>query len=112
MRITIKNKSSGNGILIFETSPLEGACYNVWDSQRDQPRPPLSEYEQRRRAFANKTRDLFVQLVVRDGAACAKCGSTEKLTVDHIAPMIRGGSDDLSNLQILCKRCNSSKRDR
>lgn len=103
MRITIKNKSSGNGILIFETSPLEGACYNVWDSQRDQPRPPLSEYEQRRRAFANKT---------RDGAACAKCGSTEKLTVDHIVPMIRGGSDDLSNLQILCKRCNSSKRDR
>lgn len=40
------------------------------------------------------------------------CGLTEDLTVDHIHPLSRGGSDDLSNLQFLCQPHNSSKGDR
>jgi hypothetical protein len=31
--------------------------------------------------------------------------------VDHIVPRYQGGSDDLSNLQSLCFRCNAAKRD-
>ena len=31
--------------------------------------------------------------------------------VDHIVPSNHGGSDDLSNLQALCFRCNAGKRD-
>jgi len=31
--------------------------------------------------------------------------------VDHIVPRNQGGSDDLSNLQALCFRCNAGKRD-
>jgi hypothetical protein len=33
------------------------------------------------------------------------------LEVDHIVPRNQGGSDDLSNLQSLCFRCNAAKRD-
>jgi ATP adenylyltransferase len=33
------------------------------------------------------------------------------LEVDHIVPRNHGGSDDLSNLQALCFRCNAAKRD-
>ncbi len=33
------------------------------------------------------------------------------LEVDHIVPRNQGGSDDLSNLQSLCFRCNAGKRD-
>jgi hypothetical protein len=33
------------------------------------------------------------------------------LEVDHIVPRNHGGSDDLSNLQALCFRCNAGKRD-
>jgi hypothetical protein len=32
------------------------------------------------------------------------------LEVDHIVPRNQGGSDDLSNLQSLCFRCNAAKR--
>lgn len=31
------------------------------------------------------------------------------LTVDHVVPLARGGTNDLANLQVLCKRCNSAK---
>ena len=30
--------------------------------------------------------------------------------MDHIVPRNQGGSDDLSNLQALCFRCNAGKR--
>jgi len=69
----------------------------------------MTPLEERRRAFNRHSRDLFVRLVLRDGPACACCGTTEKLVVDHIVPISRGGSDDIANLQILCRRCNASK---
>ena len=34
------------------------------------------------------------------------------LTIDHIKPRRRGGPDVLSNLRVLCRKCNSSKKDR
>ena len=40
---------------------------------------------------------------------CRYCKSKENLTIDHKIPLSRGGTDDLSNLQCLCKRCNQIK---
>ena len=40
---------------------------------------------------------------------CRYCKSTENLTIDHKVPKILGGTDDISNLQCLCKRCNGMK---
>jgi hypothetical protein len=45
----------------------------------------------------------------RDGNACVFCGTTERLTLDHIIPRSRGGTDRLDNLQTACKRCNGLK---
>ena len=40
---------------------------------------------------------------------CRYCLATEYLTIDHKIPLIQGGTDKLSNLQCLCKRCNTIK---
>lgn len=49
------------------------------------------------------------EVFARDPHKCQCCGSTEHLTIDHIIPLARGGSNDLDNLQILCRSCNSRK---
>lgn len=40
---------------------------------------------------------------------CLACGSTEKLTLDHIVPVYLGGLTSPDNPQVLCAPCNSSK---
>jgi 5-methylcytosine-specific restriction protein A len=40
---------------------------------------------------------------------CFKCGSIKDLTTDHIVSKKNGGLDEWSNLQTLCRVCNSIK---
>lgn len=52
---------------------------------------------------------------LRDGQGnrCGVCASDLALTgthVDHMMPLVRGGSNDVSNLMLLCPPCNLSKR--
>lgn len=44
-----------------------------------------------------------------DAYRCRSCGDWHDLAVDHIIPVARGGTDDLANLQTLCRSCNSAK---
>lgn len=49
----------------------------------------------------------------RDGFACTYCGNADAiLHCDHIHPVSRGGSNDMSNLTTACSHCNLSKGDR
>ncbi|MFZ4555280.1 MAG: HNH endonuclease [Pseudanabaena sp.] len=49
----------------------------------------------------------------RNGYQCQSCHeidlSAKKLQIDHIIPKAKGGTDDISNLQTLCAKCNREK---
>lgn len=40
---------------------------------------------------------------------CAYCESSEELTIDHVVPQSKGGSDFTTNTVCCCKNCNQSK---
>lgn len=50
----------------------------------------------------------WLRLVKACGGCCLRCGGLE-ITKDHIVPLARGGTNSLSNLQPLCRSCNSWK---
>ena len=45
----------------------------------------------------------------RDDGKCQCCGNYEYLEYDHIKPYSCGGSSNVSNIQLLCRKCNRSK---
>lgn len=59
--------------------------------------------------------NLRFQVLKESGGRCALCGITKNespLDVDHVIPRSRGGSNDYTNLQVLCAKCNRTKRDK
>lgn len=60
-------------------------------------------------------RGLRHEVFKRDNYTCCECGATKEdgvtLHIDHIIPVSKGGTDELSNLQTLCKACNLNKSD-
>lgn len=50
-----------------------------------------------------------VKVWERDEGRCMKCGSRQKIHIDHIIPISKGGSDTVENLELLCQVCNLAK---
>jgi 5-methylcytosine-specific restriction protein A len=69
----------------------------------------------RRRAAKNSSKSHFTveefdALCSVYGYACLCCGVTDRiLEADHVVPLTKGGSDDISNIQPLCGECNRRK---
>ena len=51
----------------------------------------------------------WAELVEACGGRCLRCGVLDDLTVDHVIPLGRGGSNAIENIQPLCSECNSIK---
>jgi len=66
---------------------------------------------QRRNADRNWTLEMQ-EFLFKTQTACVVCGSTERLAIDHVFPVSKGYELKPGNAVILCKSCNSAKRDK
>lgn len=72
----------------------------------------LERYARLRGATGTFTLQQWLDLKKKHKHCCAKCGVNEmfaKITKDHIIPLSKGGSNNISNIQPLCGSCNSKK---
>ncbi len=53
--------------------------------------------------------DVRKEVFDKNGRECAECGCSINLKIDHIVPVVKGGGNEMHNLQVLCKTCNASK---
>lgn len=58
------------------------------------------------------SRDVRQRVWTAYGGQCADCRAKDYLEFDHIIPVAKGGSNDESNVQLLCRRCNLAKSDK
>lgn len=91
---------------------------------RNQPVAKAHHQERKRQRRREVGEEFSVDLVGnRDEWCCGICGSSvdanldritheRGATVDHIVPLSRGGSHELSNVQLAHRCCNSAKGDR
>ncbi|WP_099123383.1 HNH endonuclease [Xenorhabdus sp. KK7.4] len=65
------------------------------------------------RGYGSSWDKLRATIKQRDKHLCQQClrqgRATTGTTVDHITPKAHGGTDALSNLQLLCEACHSRK---
>lgn len=62
--------------------------------------------------FASWPKGTKRTLLRRQSYVCTYCGQrriSRSFEIDHMTPVIRGGSNDMDNLQVICRPCNQRK---
>lgn len=57
----------------------------------------------------NIPKEIKLEVLERDNYQCKYCRSSNKLEIDHIIPVAKGGDNNIHNLQVLCQHCNRTK---
>lgn len=58
------------------------------------------------------TREKWEQICARFNNECVYCGTGENITIEHLVPVSRGGTNASDNLAPACHSCNSGKRNK
>lgn len=86
--------------IIYKINQKRGSFYlskNIWDA--------ICHVER-----GKVTNKLRFEVYDRDRQRCCQCGKkSNKLEIDHIIPIAKGGKSTLDNLQTLCHECNIKK---
>ncbi len=69
--------------------------------------PRKTRKQRKQRNGISQTRRTAV--FERNAYRCVCCDDYKALQVDHIVAVANGGTDDMENLQTLCRSCNASK---
>lgn len=64
---------------------------------------------QRIKSLGTLTDQEWQEVLEKYGRKCLRCGSVNKITIDHIIPTIKGGPNTKENVQPLCHSCNCRK---
>ena len=83
-----------------------------WKNGRCNECQQLYDYDRNRTEKRQNYKSAEYRKFSLSGKWCANCGSMRDLTRDHIIPLAAGGTNEESNLQVLCRSCNSSKQDK
>jgi 5-methylcytosine-specific restriction endonuclease McrA len=70
--------------------------------------PPQTKQVERLK-LRKQYKAFYLALVENFGGICANCGLSEKLVIDHILSIAKGGLSEIENLQLLCADCNRLK---
>jgi 5-methylcytosine-specific restriction protein A len=74
---------------------------------------PWDKRSRHARGYGTEWTKLRAIVMQRDAHLCQPCKRKGKTTparqVDHITPKAKGGTDDTTNLQAICKPCHSAK---
>jgi len=97
--------------------PVSGTKPYVKYDQRTLEEMPLNKIRECSPAYGEKLRNAVFESAFGNGVyKCNRCGMTSShrkdFQVDHIIPMSKGGKTVISNLQLLCYRCNMVKADK
>lgn len=93
----------------------EGESKQVYHKRYCKKNPEIISHLKSRRYAVEKNAEgnhsllEWNQLKLKYHNKCAHCGNIKKLTKDHIIPLSKGGTDYISNIQPLCRNCNSKK---
>ena len=74
-----------------------------------------TKHGRKRSAGRNDIRRFLLDALKNKQTLCPSCNRsflTRIMQVDHITPISKGGSNNTYNLRMLCKSCNSRKRDK
>lgn len=82
-----------------------------WNNPNNQNAANRSERLSAARKIATHTKEEWEEMksIIGHCVICGKSSDEAPLVKDHIIPLYQGGSDGISNLQPLCRSCNSRK---
>lgn len=86
-------------------------AYNIaWRKANPEKAANMSRVRRGLKNGGRFTAEEFTVLKDLYNNICLACKRDDvKLTADHVIPLSKGGSNDISNIQPLCKSCNSKK---
>jgi hypothetical protein len=61
------------------------------------------------KAGGTYTSAQWIVLCNKYGNRCLCCNNKRRLTPDHVIPIVKGGTSNISNIQPLCMPCNAHK---